>query len=158
PPISPLPRRADGCAVQSAFVGFGTMEQDTGIEGRVVGGTYRLLRRIGESTPARYEATHPRLAGRYEAKLWPPTAPWDDRVRRGAEVAATLRHRGVVQVIDFNCEPGEPSFLVTEWIEGTKLSDVMSQTGLLSVSRVAGLLESAAWALSSAHQQGIVHG
>src|SRR5206468_12126936 len=70
---------------------------------------------------------------------------------------ATLRHPGVVQVIDFNCEPGAPPFLVLEWIEGTTLSEVMASSGLLPVPRVAALVESAAWALASAHQQGVVH-
>src|SRR5215831_16828004 len=132
------------------------MAQDTELSGHVVSGRYRLVRRIGDGVPALYEATHPRLAGRFAAKLWPPTIPWD-AFRRGAELAATLRHPGVVQVIDFNCEPGASPFLIMEWVEGTKLSDLLAATGLLPVPRVAALVESVAWALASAHQQGVVH-
>jgi serine/threonine-protein kinase len=132
------------------------MAQDTELGGHVVSGTYRLVRRVGDSVPALYEARHPRLSGRFAARLWSPTMPWD-AFRRGAEVAATLRHPGVLQVIDFNCEPGAPPFLVTEWIDGLRLSDVMASSGLLPVARVATLVESAAWALASAHQQGVVH-
>jgi len=132
------------------------MAQDTELAGHMLGGGYRLVRRIGEDVPALYEVRHPRLAGRFAAKLWPPTVPWD-AFRRGAEMVATLRHPGVVQVIDFNCEPGASPFLVVEWVEGARLSDVLAASGLLPVPRVAALIESAAWALASAHQQGVVH-
>jgi hypothetical protein len=111
---------------------------------------------MADGTPALYEARHPRVAGRFAARLWAPTVPWD-AFRRGAEIAMTLRHPGVVQVIDFNCEPGAPPFLVTEWLEGTPLSQLMASSGLLPLPRVAALVESAAWALASAHQQGVVH-
>jgi Protein kinase domain len=140
------------------------MAQDTELAGHVLGGKYRLVRRVQgngheqEDAGQRpvYEARHERLSGRFAVKLWPATTRWD-AFRRGAELAVTLRHPGVMQVLDFNCEPGAPPFLVMEWIDGTKLSDLIAESGLLPLSRVAPLIESAAWALAAAHQQGIVH-
>jgi hypothetical protein len=132
------------------------MAEDARLRGHVMAGPYRLVRRLADGTPALYEARHPRVAGPFAARLWAPTVPWD-AFRRGAEIAMTLRHPGVVQVIDFNCEPGAPPFLITEWLEGTPLSQLMASSGLLPLPRVAALVESAAWALASAHQQGVVH-
>ena len=132
------------------------MAQDTELGGYVLGGKYRLVRQISDGPRRVYEARHERLAGRFAAKLWPATTPWD-AFRRGAELAATLRHPGVMQVLDFNCEPGASPFLVYEWIDGTRLSDVIAEAGILPLERVAPLIESAAWALASAHQQGVVH-
>jgi serine/threonine-protein kinase len=103
-----------------------------------------------------YEVRHERLAGRFAAKLWPATTPWD-AFREGAQLAATLRHPGVMQVLDFNCEPGASPFLVYEWVDGKRLTDILAEAGILPVERVAPLVESAAWALASAHQQGVVH-
>jgi serine/threonine-protein kinase len=132
------------------------MAQVTELRGHVLGGKYRLVRAVSEGPRAVYEARHERLAGRFALKQWPATTPWD-AFRRGAELALTLRHPGIMQVLDFNCEPGASPFLVLEWIDGTRLSDVIAESGIMPIERVAPLIESAAWALASAHQQGIVH-
>ena len=132
------------------------MAQDTELRGHVLGGTYRLVRQVSDGPRRVYEARHERLAGRFAVKLWPATTPWD-AFREGAELAATLRHPGVMQVLDFNCEPGAAPFLVYEWVDGARLTDLLAEAGILPVERVAPLVESAAWALASAHQQGVVH-
>jgi eukaryotic-like serine/threonine-protein kinase len=132
------------------------MAQDTELRGYVLGGKYRLVRQVSDGPRRVYEARHERLAGRFAAKLWPATTPWD-AFREGAELAATLRHPGVMQVLDFNCEPGAAPFLVYEWVDGARLTDILAEAGILPVERVAPLIESAAWALASAHQQGVVH-
>jgi serine/threonine protein kinase len=132
------------------------MAQVTELAGHVLGGKYRLVRAVSDGPRAVYEARHERLAGRFAVKRWPATTPWDV-FRQGAELAVTLRHPGVMQVLDFNCEPGAPPFLVLEWVDGARLSDVIAECGILPIERVAPLVESAAWALASAHQQGVVH-
>jgi serine/threonine-protein kinase len=132
------------------------MAQDTELAGHVLGGKYRLVRNISDGPRKVYEARHERLAGRFAVKQWPATTPWD-AFRRGAEVAMMLRHPGIMQVVDFNCEPGVSPFLVLEWVEGKRLSQVIVESGILPIERVAPLIESAAWALASAHQQGVVH-
>jgi serine/threonine-protein kinase len=126
------------------------------LAGHVLGGKYRLIRAVSEGPRPVYEARHDRLGGRFAVKMWPATTPWE-AFRRGAEVAVTLRHPGVMQVIDFNCEPGASPFLVLEWIDGQRLSQLLVESGLLPIERVAPLVESAAWALAAAHQQGVVH-
>jgi serine/threonine-protein kinase len=133
------------------------MAQDTELAGHVLGGNFRLIRAVSDGPRKVHEARHDRLAGRFAVKTWPTTTPWD-AFRRGAELASTLRHPGVMQVLDFNYEAGGPPFLVMEWVDGRRLSDLIAESGLLPVERVAPLIESAAWALASAHQQGIVHG
>jgi serine/threonine-protein kinase len=132
------------------------MAQVTELRGHVLGGKYRLVRAVSEGPRRVYEARHARLAGRFAVERWPATTPWD-AFRHGAELAVTLRHPGIVQVIDFNCEPGASPFLVLEWIDGARLSEVIAEAGIMPIERVAPLVESAAWALASAHGQGIVH-
>src|SRR5882672_3868333 len=132
------------------------MAQAPELTGHVLGGKYRLVRAVSDGPRQVYEARHERLAGRFAVKLWPPTTPWE-AFWRGAELAITLRHPGVMQVLDFNCQPGVPPFLVLEWVDGTRLSDVIADSGLMPIERVAPLVESAASAIASAHQQGVVH-
>ena len=81
------------------------MAQGAELRGHVLGGKYRLVRAVSEGPRSVYEARHERLAGRFAIKQWPATTPWD-AFRRGAELALTLRHPGIMQVLDFNCEPG----------------------------------------------------
>src|SRR3954463_4254849 len=117
------------------------MAQDTELAGHVLGGKYRLIRRVSDGPRPVHEARHEHLAGRFAVKQWPATTPWDAFLR-GAQVASTLRHPGVVQVIDFNCEPGAAPFLVLEWIEGARLDAVIAESGILPIERVAPLIES----------------
>ncbi|HEV3033095.1 MAG TPA: protein kinase [Polyangia bacterium] len=132
------------------------MAQPPELTGHVLGGKYRLVRAVSEGPRQVYEARHERFSGRFAVKLWPPTTPWE-AFWRGAEVAMTLRHPGVMQALDFNCQPGVPPFLVLEWVDGTRLSEIIAEAGLMPIERVAPLVESAAWAIASAHQQGVVH-
>ncbi|HEY2731432.1 MAG TPA: protein kinase [Polyangia bacterium] len=132
------------------------MAQPPELTGHVLGGKYRLVRAVSEGPRQVFEARHERFSGRFAVKLWPPTTPWE-AFCRGAEVAMTLRHPGVTQVLDFNCQPGVPPFLVLEWVDGTRLSEIIAEAGLMPIERVAPLVESAAWAIASAHQQGVVH-
>ena len=132
------------------------MAQPPELTGHVLGGKYRLVRAVSEGPRQVHEARHDRFSGRFAVKLWPSTTPWE-AFWRGAELAMTLRHPGVMQTLDFNCQPGVPPFLVLEWVDGTRLSDIISEAGLMPIERVAPLIESAAWAIASAHQQGVVH-
>jgi eukaryotic-like serine/threonine-protein kinase len=132
------------------------MAQEAELAGHVLAGKYRLIRSVAPGPREVHEARHESFSGRVAVKLWPMTTPWD-AFRRGAERAMTLRHPGVMQVLDFNCEPGRAPFLVLEWVDGRRLSEILAEAGLLPLERVAPLIESAAWALASAHQQGIVH-
>src|SRR5215471_17838831 len=132
------------------------MAEEVELRGHVVGGSYKLIRRVEDGVPSLYEAQHPRVAGRFAARLWPLTVPWD-AFRRGAEIAMTLRHPGIVQVVDFNCEPGAPPFVITEWPGGMRLSYLLGTAGPVDMPRTAALVESIAWTLGSAHQQGVVH-
>ncbi|MDB4982517.1 MAG: Serine/threonine protein kinase, partial [Myxococcales bacterium] len=132
------------------------MAQEAELAGHVLAGKYRLIRVVAPGPREVHEARHESFSWRVAVKLWPMTTPWD-AFRRGAERAMTLRHPGVMQVLDFNCEPGRAPFLVLEWVDGRRLSEIIAEAGLLPLERVAPLIESAAWALASAHQQGIVH-
>ena len=76
----------------------------------MLGGTYRIVRRIGSGGMGEvYEATHARLAHRYAVKFLhpgmrdhPEALP---RFMREAQVTSRLRHPGIVSVVDFNTLP-----------------------------------------------------
>jgi cytochrome c-type biogenesis protein CcmH/NrfG/predicted Ser/Thr protein kinase len=77
------------------------------------------------------------------------------RFQREAELAAKLRHEGIVQVYDFG-QVGDHYYLTMDFVEGRALSDVVNERPL-SVTRAAEIGKEAAEALAHAHDAGVIH-
>src|SRR5262245_45297451 len=73
-----------------------------------------------------------------------------------AQVAARLRHPGVVTIHDIKAQ-GASSFMVMERVEGETLQAILRDRGRLPVGETLRILGQAAAALDFAHAQGIVH-
>src|SRR2546425_5461644 len=83
--------------------------------------TYQVVGLIGRGGMGEvYEVLHARLAGRYALKLLSAEAEKDGeaflRFRREAEIASSLRHPHIVQVIDFDHTPDGRPYLVMEML------------------------------------------
>jgi tetratricopeptide (TPR) repeat protein len=81
--------------------------------------------------------------------------PERDRFLREARSAAQLRHASIVSVHEVGEEGGLP-YLVSEFVEGVTLADVLSAKRL-SAQEAARLLADVADALHFAHEHGVVH-
>ena len=79
-----------------------------------------------------------------------------ERFRREARVVARLRHPNVLNVHDFGEEQGH-LYLVTEYVDGGTLQDVMRREQVLTPARAIPLLAPIAAALDHLHSQGIIH-
>lgn len=77
------------------------------------------------------------------------------RFQREAELAAKLRHQGIVQVHDFG-QVGDHYYLTMDFVEGRALSEVVNERPL-SVTRAAEIGREAAEALAHAHDAGVIH-
>jgi serine/threonine-protein kinase len=78
------------------------------------------------------------------------------RFQREAEVSARLNHPNAVTVFDVGEEPDLGPFLVMEYIEGERLSDLIRRHPL-EPGQAAGLLIQAGDALEAVHALGILH-
>ncbi|HEY7375262.1 MAG TPA: protein kinase [Polyangia bacterium] len=127
-----------------------------------MGGTYRIVRRIGSGGMGEvYEAAHERLAHRYAVKFLhpgvrdhPEALP---RFMREAQITSRLRHPGIVSVVDFNTLPSGLAYLVMEYLEGESLGKLLRRTGPLPLPRVVDITDQLSSALTAAHLQGVVH-
>src|SRR4051794_12372457 len=134
-----------------------------GVEpGTLIGGTYRIVRRIGSGGMGEvYEATHDRLAHRYAVKFLHPGVREHPeampRFMREAQVTSRLRHPGIVSVIDFNTLPGGAAYLVMEYLDGESLGKLLARAGPLPLSRVVDIVDQLSAALTAAHLEGVVH-
>ena len=139
------------------------MMAGAGVEpGTLLGGTYRIVRRIGSGGMGEvYEATHERLAHRYAVKFLhpgvrdhPEALP---RFMREAQVTSLLRHPAIVSVVDFNTLPDGSAYLVMEYLDGESLGKVLDRTGPLPLQRVVDITDQISAALTAAHLRGVVH-
>ena len=138
-------------------------ESDDEVLGQQLGGTYEIVRLIGEGGMGRvYEARHTRLPNkRYAVKLLhPELARQQDvmaRFQREAEAASGLTHPNVVSVVDVDCTSDGTPYIVAELLEGQQLGEFLDQVGRLTPGRAVAVVRQICRALQVAHESGIVH-
>jgi tRNA A-37 threonylcarbamoyl transferase component Bud32 len=130
--------------------------------GATVGGTYRVIRCVGEGAMGEvWEATHARLAGRYAIKVLQPNVATSaealERFRREAEITSSLRHPNIVHIMDFDRLPSGAPYLVMEFLDGLDLGARLRQWGPPPIDEVVVLVGQIASALEAAHGRGVVH-
>ena len=68
-----------------------------------------------------------------------------------------INHPNIAKVIDSGeLLEGKP-FIVTEFIEGKTIKDMLERTGQFNAHRTARIIRQASYALSEAHQNGVLH-
>jgi uncharacterized protein (TIGR02266 family) len=132
--------------------------------GDVLDGRYQLLRDLGRGAAGVvYEARH-LFTGRFVAvKLLLSQVRRADqkelraRLEREGRALASIRHPGVVEVLDGGLTPEGFSYLVMEMVEGRTLEGLLAARGKLSVANAAGLALQLCDALGAVHGAGVVH-
>src|SRR5712691_6312874 len=78
------------------------------------------------------------------------------RFRREAEILARIAHRAVPRIHDFGVADGA-MYLVTDFIDGTNLRDVIASKGALPLAEIVRIGSEIADCLNAAHEHGVVH-
>ena len=68
-----------------------------------------------------------------------------------------VNHPNIASLLDSGALPEGKSFIVSEYVEGSTLKDMLRQTGTFNQLRAARIIRQAAHALSEAHVNGILH-
>jgi tRNA A-37 threonylcarbamoyl transferase component Bud32 len=136
-------------------------EQPDHWSGRQIG-QYEIIQRIGHGGMGMvYEAAHLQTGYHYAIKILHPHLCEDEvmveRLRREAQIAATLQHQHLAHVFDFGCEPDVGFFLVMELLQGDELASVLLNYPILSLSRVREIVLQVCDALELAHRHQVVH-
>ena len=127
----------------------------------VLSGRYELHRRLATGGTADVFLARDQLLNRPVAvKVLSATLSEDEefvrRLRREAQVVASLNHQNIVGVFDQGEHEGAP-FIVMEYVEGRSLADILRADGPMPADRAAGIAVDVAAALDAAHRQGMVH-
>ncbi len=110
-----------------------------------MGTVYRAIDRRSKVVVA-VKTVHPHLQ---------ESAAFVERFRREAHIASLLGSPYVVRILDFGSERGQ-YFMVTEFVEGQKLSDIM-RAGPMPPVHALAIAVQVALALDEAEGRGVVH-
>ncbi|HET9883114.1 MAG TPA: serine/threonine-protein kinase, partial [Candidatus Binatia bacterium] len=130
--------------------------------GNVIRGRYQVLSKLGEGGMGTvYLAEQVSVGRKVAIKFLLGNYASDDafisRFRREARLAASLNHRNIVILYDFDQANDGALFIVMEYLSGQKLSDVIRRDGPLEISRAARLGLQIADGLDAAHRAGVIH-
>ncbi|MBO0828119.1 MAG: serine/threonine protein kinase [Streptosporangiales bacterium] len=125
--------------------------------GFVLDDRYGLQERVGEQgCAALWRGTDTVLARTVTIMVLPSSAPETARVLTAARRAARIRDPRIVQVFD-TAAVDDVTYVVTEWITGRTLTDLLVESGPLHPDRAGALVGEAAEALSAAHRMAVSH-
>lgn len=79
------------------------------------------------------------------------------RLQREAEIATSLHHPNVVEVLRFAESKGGDPYLVMELLAGETLAEKVARDGALTPEQALPLIRQAAAGLNAMHEKGIVH-
>ena len=130
--------------------------------GNVIKGRYQVLSKLGEGGMGTvYLAEQVSVGRKVAIKFLLGNYATDDafisRFRREARLAASLNHRNIVILYDFDQANDGTLFIVMEYLSGQKLSDVIRRDGPLEIGRATRLGLQIADGLDAAHRAGVIH-
>ncbi|MRG92077.1 serine/threonine-protein kinase [Polyangium spumosum] len=127
--------------------------------GDLIGGKYRLARRLGQGAMGVvWEAVHEMTSRRVAVKLIVnATDNLRRRLLREARAAGQIAHRNVVEVYDVGETAEEDPFLVMQLLSGDTLYACMKREGRMAPARALPVARDIGRALAAAHAQGIIH-
>jgi len=125
----------------------------------MIGGRYRLVRRIGAGGMADVwcaddEMLNRRVALKFLLERYASDEQFVERFRREAAAAAGLQHPNVVSVFDRGEYEGRP-FIAMEYVEGASLKDLIDRG--LSVGEGVEITRQVLSGARFAHARGIIH-
>jgi serine/threonine-protein kinase len=125
-------------------------------------GRYRLIAEVGQGGMAvvfraqdqtlkrevAIKVLHHHLASEPESKA---------RLEREAQAVAKLRHENILEIFDYSGTASESAFIVTEFIDGRTLKDVLAARPIRHPEVAALIAAEVGGALAHAHSVGIIH-
>ncbi len=108
-----------------------------------------------------YEATHETIGRRAAVKVLKPEVAtdesWVKRFVTEARALAALKHRNLIEIINFGKTPDAREYLMMEFLEGEPLDAYMRRYGALPPTVALGIADQILNGLAEAHKKGVVH-
>ncbi len=152
----------DGTKLRSFEEAFSMMEDEDPFVGQLIGGRYRVIRRIGEGGMgvvylAEHEAIEKKLAIKVLKDQYALREDVVARFQQEAKSASRVKHEGVLEVFDFGRTEDQRFYIAMELLDGRDLAYVLEKETRLVPMRCVRIAVQIARALAAAHAKGIVH-
>ncbi|MCD6498025.1 MAG: protein kinase [Deltaproteobacteria bacterium] len=133
-----------------------------GLIGRRIADKYLIVEQVGEGGMGAVYKAEQLILGRLVAiKVLHRQLLNDEtavaRFRSEARVASRLNHPNSIAVLDFGQTPDGLFYLVTEYLDGQPLSDILADHESLPVAFVVTVMDQVLAAIEQAHELGLVH-
>lgn len=133
----------------------------TEIIGKVLGGRYKIVEKIGEGGMAVVYKAKCSLLNRYVAvkilrREFINDEEFIEKFKREAQAAASLSHANIVNVYDVGMEDGI-YYIVMEYINGKTLKDIIDEKGKLDTKETLDISLKVVDALIHAHANKVIH-
>ena len=130
--------------------------------GQLIGGKYRLVTLVGEGgMGAVWHAMHMQLGHDVAVKfLTHPGANSEVLLNRffdEARTAASVRHRNVIDILDFGISDDGRPYMVMEFMEGESLAARLERGPALTLPEVTLTVALSLGGLAAVHDRGIIH-
>ncbi len=132
------------------------------LEGPLIGGRYRLVKRVGEGGMGKvFKVTHAQLGKTFALKIIHDSVAEDEKAResffREARLASSLSHPNIASVVDFGEDNNYGAFMVMEFLDGDMLSNVLHREKNVGIKQACDIMLQVAEALHYIHSHRIVH-
>ena len=108
-----------------------------------------------------YEARHPVIGRRAAVKVIRPDLCNDvelsARFLREALAVSAVKHRNVVEILDFGALPDGAQYMMMEFLEGETLAQIIAREAPMRAADALHICEEILSGLDAAHQVGVVH-
>jgi serine/threonine-protein kinase len=127
--------------------------------GNLIGGRYRLTRRIGAGNMGVVFEVEDQQAGRRVAlkQVLYGGKEHQQRLLREARVCQRLRHPNIIEVLDIGVTDTGAPFLVMPLLTGETIADLLKRKRRVAPMLAAQVGRDIATALAAAHAEGIIH-
>jgi serine/threonine protein kinase len=108
-----------------------------------------------------YEAMHPTIGRRAAVKVLKPEVAgsdeWSKRFVSEARALGSLKHRNLIEVLNFGKTPDGREFLMMEFLDGEPLDAYIRRLTQLTPSVALSIVDQILNGLAEAHKKGVVH-
>ncbi|MBS1990441.1 MAG: serine/threonine protein kinase [Cyanobacteria bacterium SZAS LIN-3] len=129
--------------------------------GTVIGGTYRIVKRIGQGGMGEvYLAEHDGLKKNFALKVIPADQVTEIgwlRFQTEAKSVAKLNHPNLVKVSDLGMHEGCLPFYAMEYVEGKSMADLLQTQGPMPLKTALSIFDQICDGLDYSHRNGIIH-
>ena len=159
----PIESQPNFCPSCGSSLTFSQSDGGAGLIGRVIDGTYRVEKLIGEGAMGRvYQAHHINLKKTVALKILRSMLISDitvvRRFKREAQAASRLNHPNCIAIYGFGQEDeGELLWMAMEYVHGRDLGTIITEDAPLPFQRVVNIMSQVCEALDEAHSARVIH-